>query len=69
MTSGSALIRSARLDKGLTVRKAAKAIGVTADILLRAENGATPRPEAAKKIADFYDTTVTDIWPVEKAAA
>jgi transcriptional regulator with XRE-family HTH domain len=67
--TGAGTIRSRRLDKGLSIRKAAKAIGVTADILLRAENGATPRPEAAKKIADFCECSVTDIWPVEKAAA
>jgi transcriptional regulator with XRE-family HTH domain len=69
MTGGQA-IKSARLNKGLTTRKAAKAIGVTQDILLRAENGATPRPAAALKIAKFYDLAVTDIWPLpEKASA
>jgi transcriptional regulator with XRE-family HTH domain len=67
--NSTATLREARLNKGLSIRKAAKQIGVTADILLRAENGATPRPEAAKKIADFYKTSVTKIWPVEKAAA
>lgn len=66
--TGGQLIRSARLDKGLSIRAAAKKIGVTEDILLRAENGATPRPAAAKKIADFYSLTVTEIWPVKAAA-
>jgi transcriptional regulator with XRE-family HTH domain len=68
--TGPSVIKAARLDKGLTIREAAKQMGegVTADILLRAENGATPRPAAAKKIADFCGCSVTDIWPVKAAA-
>lgn len=66
---GPAFLRSARLDRGFSIRAAADAIGVTEDILLRAENGATPRPAAAKRIADFYETSVTSIWPIEVQAA
>jgi transcriptional regulator with XRE-family HTH domain len=65
MIGGSAL-KAARLNKGLTVREAARRIGVTADILLRAEHGSAPRPKAARKIADFYGYKVTDIWPVDQ---
>lgn len=67
--TASALLRAHRLDRGLTITAAAEQIGVTEDILLRAENGANPRPAAAKKIADFYDAKVTDIWPVEESVA
>jgi transcriptional regulator with XRE-family HTH domain len=66
---GGSAIKAARLDQGLTIAKAAKKAGVTEDIVLRAENGATPRPEAALKIAEFCGLSVTDIWPVEKAVA
>lgn len=67
--TGGPFIRSARLDKGLSIRAAAKTIGVTQDILFRAEKGSTPRPAAAKRIADFYDAKVTDIWPLDEKAA
>lgn len=69
--TGSARLRAERANRGLNHRDAAAAIGelVTADILMRAENGARPRPQAAKAIADFYDCLVTDIWPIEQVAA
>jgi lambda repressor-like predicted transcriptional regulator len=53
-----------RLNRGLSTREAAREIGVSQDILLRAENGSTPQPRHAKKIADFYEVKVTEIWPV-----
>lgn len=65
-------LRAERLNRGLTAAKAAEQIGVGKQLLLDAENGATPRPENAKLIADFYGHRVTDIWPVdepEKVAA
>lgn len=67
--TGAPLLKASRLDKGLNIPQAAKAIGVTTDILQRAENGAQPRPKAAKRIADFYELRVTEIWPVEELAA
>lgn len=59
-------IRAARLNKGLSSREAAEAIGVTQAILLRAEGGEGVRPRHAKRIADFYGCQVTDIWPVDE---
>lgn len=58
-----------RLNRGLSIRQAAKAIGVTAPTLQRAETGEGVHPGNALKIADFYDCKVTDIWPVEEQAA
>ena len=58
-------LRGERLDKGLSSREAAECIGVSQAILLRAESGQGVRPGHAKKIADFYGTTVTSIWPVD----
>lgn len=58
-------LRGERLNKGLTSREAARAIGVTQAILLRAEDGLGVRPRHAKQIADFYGVKVTDIWPVD----
>lgn len=53
-----------RLNRGLSTRDAAREIGVSQDLLLRAENGSTPQPRHAKLIADFYGVKVTDVWPV-----
>ncbi len=57
-----------RLNKGLSLRAAAKAIGISASVLVRAEEGTMPRPESAKAIADFYGYKVTDIWPVAETS-
>jgi hypothetical protein len=62
-------LRAERHNRGLSAGKAAEQIGVGKQLLLDAENGATPRPENAKLIADFYGYKVTDIWPVETAKA
>jgi len=58
-----------RLNRGLSIRQAAKQIGVGAEVLSRAEDGNMPRPAAALKIASFYGYKVTEVWPIEKAAA
>lgn len=64
------LLRTARLDRGLTLRAAAQRIGVNWKTLQRAEAGdAVPYPATALRIADFYGLRVTDIWPVEREAA
>jgi hypothetical protein len=57
--------KAARLTRGLGVNDAADAMGVPPYVLRAAETGTRPRPENAKRIADFYDVLVTDIWPVE----
>lgn len=70
LTGGSRL-RGERMNRGKSLREAAKEIGkpVTVDILSRAESGARPHPGAAKAIADFYELQVTDIWPVDEEVA
>lgn len=62
-------IRAARLNRGLSVERAAAEIGVSRGTLVRAESGEMPQPALAKLIADFYGRRVTDIWPHEKEAA
>jgi lambda repressor-like predicted transcriptional regulator len=57
-----------RLNRGLSLRAAAKAAGVSPSVLVRAEEGTMPRPESAKAIADLYGYKVTDIWPVDSKA-
>jgi transcriptional regulator with XRE-family HTH domain len=52
-----------RLNNGLSTREAAKEIGISQAVLLRAERGEGVRPRHAKRITDFYDLEVTDLWP------
>jgi transcriptional regulator with XRE-family HTH domain len=58
-------LKAERLNRGLTTRQAAAAMGVTQAILMRAEDGLGVRPAHAKKIADYFEVRVTDIWPVD----
>lgn len=58
-------LRAERQNRGLTLREAAGLIGVDFTALQRAERGSRPYPANAKLIADFYDVSVTDIWPTE----
>jgi transcriptional regulator with XRE-family HTH domain len=55
-----------RVNRGLSTREAAKEIGVSQAVILRAEHGKgeRPRPHNAKLIADYYGYKVTDIWPL-----
>jgi transcriptional regulator with XRE-family HTH domain len=63
-------LRSARLDKGLTLREAAELIGVSWKTLQRTEAGLSrPFPGTAKRIADFYGVRVTDLMPASEEAA
>lgn len=70
MTAPAVDIRAARLNRGLSVEDAARAMQVTTETLRRAELG-HHRPQArnAFRIADFYGLQVTDVWPIEEAAA
>lgn len=58
-------LAAARFNRGLSLRAAAEEIGVSEDVLMRAEGGTRPFPANAKRIADFYNVQPTDIWPVE----
>lgn len=65
MTAGQRL-RTERLNRGLTVRDAAREMGL-ADwkTLQRAEADDTvPQPGNAFKMTSFYGLIVTDLWPV-----
>jgi hypothetical protein len=66
VNSSSRRLRTERLNRGLSIRRAAKAIGL-ADwkVLQAAEHDRVPMPHNALKIASFYGHAVTAIWPVE----
>lgn len=57
---------AARLNRGLSVRVAAREIGVARETLAKAERGEPMAAQTAFKIASFYGLTVTDVWPIER---
>lgn len=58
-----------RRRRNLGIVEAAKAIGISYNSLKLAEAGTEPRSDVARKICEFYGTTVLEQWPIEKAAA
>lgn len=55
-----------RVDRGMSVPDLAKAAGVSAYVIRRAEaTGSRPRPENALKLARYFGLRVTDVWPIE----
>lgn len=61
-------LRTARLDRGMSLAQMAREIGVTERVLGAAENGAVPRPSNALKIATYFGFRVTDQWPPQVPA-
>lgn len=58
-----------RVERGRSVPQFAEDIGVSYKVLRSAEQGGTPSPENALKIARHLGVRVTDLWPVEEEAA
>jgi len=57
-------IQAERMNRGLSRRQAAAAIGIARATLIAAEEGRGIHEASAKRIADFYGAKVTDLWPV-----
>lgn len=63
-------IRAERINRGLTIKQAADAMGLRDfKALARAESGSRPHPLNALKIASFYGYQVTDVWPLDREPA
>lgn len=62
-------LEAARLNRGMSREQLASAIGVTPRVIRYVEEGGRPRPWNAKKIADFFGSSVTDLWPLEERTA
>lgn len=58
-----------RLARGIGVARAARLAGVHPNTLKAAEAGARPRIDAQKRIADFYGSTVLELWPEQQREA
>ncbi len=59
-------LRAERVNRGLTLKEAARQMGLVGwKTLMRAEGGeVVPSPPNAFKIASFYGYRVTDVWPL-----
>jgi len=62
-------LKAERLNRGLSLEAAGEQMGILRQTLWNAEHGKGVSPATAKAIADFYGYRVTEIWPVEEAAA
>jgi transcriptional regulator with XRE-family HTH domain len=61
-------LRELRINRGLSLRDAAKQMGLKEESILRnAEKGNNvPLPRNAYKIAKFYGYQVTEVWPEQE---
>lgn len=62
-------VKADYVNRGLTRRAFARELGIAEHSLRRYEAGLGIRPATAKKIADKYGLKVTDLLPIEDAAA
>ena len=61
-------IEAARVNRGLSRRDLAEELGVGQETVRLIENGHRPSPRIGKKFADFFECSVTDLWPIEQEA-
>jgi transcriptional regulator with XRE-family HTH domain len=57
-------LRAERLNRGLSLRQAAREMGVPEQSIRRVEADLGVTPQNAFKIASFYGYKVTELWPV-----
>ncbi len=62
-------LQASYLNEGLSRRQFAERIGVPEQSIRRLERGLGIHPANAKKVADYLGVKVTDLLPVEEAAA
>lgn len=58
-------LRTARLNRGLSRRKAAIEIGIAPQTYRRLENGDPVSPAKALKVAEYFGVEVTDVMPAD----
>lgn len=61
-------LRVERLEAGHSIRSLGRALGMSQETIARAEQGEPVSPQTAKRIADFFERRVSDIWDLEAAA-
>lgn len=66
MTAPAIDLVETRVNRGLSLREAAREMGIDFKTLQRAERGESiPQARNAFAIADFYGYKVTEVWPLE----
>lgn len=58
-------LRELRFNAGLSPEQLGEKAGVSGHTIRRLEAGGRPRPAIAKKIADHFEVTPSDLWPAE----
>lgn len=62
-------LRVERLERGLSQKAIAKKCGVTQSTWSRAERGLKIEPDAARKIATYFERIPGEVWDFDTEAA
>lgn len=54
-------LQTARLNRGMSIRQLALAVGMAQQTLANLENGKPVHPASAKVVADYFGVQVTDL--------
>jgi transcriptional regulator with XRE-family HTH domain len=68
-TAAEFSLSSARVNRGHTIRSLAVEVGIDARTLGRLEEGKPVHPAKALKVAKYFEVQVTDLMPLDRAAA
>ena len=61
-------LKTARVNRGFSIRGLAREIGIAEQSLRRLEEGEGVHPATAKKVADFFGVNAVDLLPIGEAA-
>lgn len=70
MNDMKAKVFADRMERGFSQQEMADLIGVSVDVVRNLEvTGRRPRWANARKVAEFYDEPIVELWPLEDVAA
>ena len=58
-------LKRMRRERGITIRQAGAALGISSGIVCQIENGCSPSIESALRFAAFVDVPVEKIWALK----
>lgn len=62
-------LQGLRLNQGMSPEDLARVTGLTGPTIRLAERGHTPQPHTQFAIAEFFDLTPLDLWPIDARMA